>query len=74
MLEVGWFSSKLLFKGELLRNPGYFARGTAFATSIGVLLLTGLWHFGGNLPVAIAVSSLVTGFTMPFLLKDIKMK
>lgn len=74
MLEVGWFSSKLLFKGKLLRNPGYFVRGTAFGTSIGVILLTGLWHFGVDLGAAIALSSLVTGFTMPFLLQDIKMK
>ena len=74
MLEVGWFSSKLLFKGKLLRNPGYFIRGTAFSTSIGVILLTGLWHFGADLGVAIALSGLVTGFTMPFLLQDIKMR
>lgn len=74
MLEVGWFSSKLLFKGKLLRNPGYFARDTSIGVGIGVVTLAGLWHFTGNLPVAIAVSSLITGFAMPFLLKDVKMK
>ena len=74
MLEVGWFSSKLLFKGKLLRNPGYFARETAIGVSIGVVTLTGLWHFSGNLLIAIALSGLITGFTMPFLLKDVKMK
>ena len=74
MLEVGWFSSKLLIKGKLLRNPGYFMREVAFGTAIGVILLAGLYHFGLNLAIAIALSSLVTGFTMPFLLKDIKMK
>ncbi|MCG8365769.1 MAG: hypothetical protein MJA27_20860 [Pseudanabaenales cyanobacterium] len=74
MLEVGWFSSKLLLKGKLLRNPGYFARGTAIGLGIGLVLLTGLWHFGVHLAVAIALSSLVSGFTMPFLLKDVKMQ
>ncbi|MBE7382352.1 MAG: hypothetical protein F6J95_013200 [Leptolyngbya sp. SIO1E4] len=74
MLEVGWFSSKLLFKGKLLRNPGYFARETTLGVGIGVVLLTGLWHVSANLGVAIALSSMVTGFTMPFLLKDVKMK
>jgi hypothetical protein len=24
VLEVGWFSTKLMLKGKLLRNPGYF--------------------------------------------------
>ena len=74
MLEVGWFSSKLLLKGKLLRNPIYFARGTTIGISVGLILLTGLWHLGHNLAVAIAVSSLVTGFIMPFLLKDVKMQ
>lgn len=74
MLEVGWFSSKLLFKGKLLRNPGYFARETSIGVGIGVISLTGLWHFSGNLLVAVAFSSLLTGFVMPFLLKDVKMK
>ncbi|MEO1144603.1 MAG: hypothetical protein AAFY26_03265 [Cyanobacteria bacterium J06638_22] len=74
MLEVGWFSSKLLFKGKLLRNPGYFARETAIGVALGVLLLTGMHRFGLSLVAAIALSSLITGFTMPFLLKDVKMK
>ena len=74
MLEVGWFSSKLLVKGKLLRNPGYFIRDTAIGTAIGVISLTGLWYFGADLWVAIVLSSLVTGFSMPFLLKDVKMK
>lgn len=74
MLEVAWFSSKLLFKGKLLRNPGYFMRGTAIGTSVGILLLTGLWHFTGSLGLSVAGSSLVTGSIMPFLLKDVKMK
>ncbi|MEM1251574.1 MAG: hypothetical protein AAGI69_04010 [Cyanobacteria bacterium P01_H01_bin.21] len=74
MLEVGWFSSKLLFKGKLLRNPGYFARGTSIGVAIGVLLLAGLHYLGVSLPVAIALSSFMTGFTMPFLLKDVKMQ
>lgn len=74
MLEVGWFSSKLLFKGKLLRNPGYFARETAMGVALGVILLAGLHHFGLNLAATIALSSLVTGFVMPFLLKDVKMK
>ena len=74
MLEVGWFSSKLLFKGKLLRNPGYFARGTSVGVAMGVLLLAGLHHGGVNLAVAIALSSFISGFAMPFLLKDVKMQ
>ncbi|NEP44997.1 MAG: hypothetical protein F6K35_39570 [Okeania sp. SIO2H7] len=74
MLEVGWFSSKLLVKGKLLQNPGYFARETVIGVGIGVLTLLGLWHFTGNLALAIACSSTLTGFSMPFLLKDVKMK
>ena len=74
MLEVGWFSSKLLFKGKLLRNPGYFARETAMGVALGVLLLTGMHRLGLSLVAAIVLSSLITGFTMPFLLKDVKMK
>lgn len=74
MLEVAWFSSKLLIKGKLLRNPGYFMRGTSIGTGVGLLLLTGLWHFTGSLGLSVAGSCLVTGFIMPFLLKDVKMQ
>lgn len=74
MLEVGWFSTKLLLKGKLLRNPGYFARQTAIGVAIGLLLLIGLTKLGVPLWLPVVLSSLVTGGTMPFLLKDIRMK
>lgn len=74
MLEVGWFSTKLLFKGKLLRNPGYFWRETAIGVAIGFLLLVGLKQLGAELWLAIAVSSFLTGSLMPFLLKDVKMQ
>lgn len=73
MLEVGWFSTKLLLKGKLLRNPGYFARQTAIGVAIGLLLLVGLAKAEFPLWLPVVVSSLVTGAAMPFLLKDIKM-
>jgi hypothetical protein len=74
MLEVGWFSTKLLLKGKLLRNPGYFARETAIRTMIGFLVLVELDQLGAELWMVIATSGLVTGMLMPFLLKDMKMQ
>ncbi|ACK70246.1 conserved hypothetical protein [Gloeothece citriformis PCC 7424] len=74
MLEVGWYSSKLLVKGKLLRNPGYFYRQSAVGASFGTLLLIGLAMMGLNMGIAIAISSLITGIIMPFLLKDVKMQ
>jgi hypothetical protein len=74
MLEVGWFSTKLLLKGKLLRNPGYFAREVALGIMLGFLLLVGLDKVGVDLWIAIVVSSFVTGAAMPFLLKDVKMQ
>ncbi|GBF78918.1 hypothetical protein [Aphanothece sacrum] len=74
MLEVGWYSLKLFFKGKLLRNPGYFYRQVTFGVIIGLLLLLGLEKTGLNLAIVIGISSLLTGMAMPFLLKDIKMK
>lgn len=74
MLEVGWYSTKLLLKGKLLRNPGYFYRQTAIGVAIGLLLLVGLGETGMNPLFPIVISSLVTGIAMPFLLKDVKMK
>ncbi len=74
MLEVGWFSTKLLFKGKLLQNPGYFTRETAIGVMIGFLLLIGLDKLGADLWLSIPVSAFATGLLMPFLLKDVKMQ
>lgn len=75
MIEVGWFSTKLLLKGELLENPGYFAREVLLGVMINFFLLFGLYRFGGlHIAVAIGISSLITGACMPFLLKDVRMK
>ncbi|WP_413161430.1 hypothetical protein ACL6C3_22920 [Capilliphycus salinus ALCB114379] len=74
MLEVGWFSTKLLFKGKLLRNPGYFIRQSAIGLVLGLLLFVGLDKIGVNLWMPLVLSSLLTGIAMPFLLKDVKMK
>ena len=74
MLEVGWFSTKLLLKGKLLRNPGYFYRQLVTGIIFGLLLLVGMEKTGINSLVAIIVSSLVLGIAMPFLLKDVKLQ
>lgn len=74
MLEVGWFSTKLLVKGKLLRNPGYFAKETVIGVMLGFLMLLGLHELGLQLWASIALSSFVTGMLMPFLLKDVKMQ
>ena len=74
MLEVGWFSTKLFLKGQLLENPVYFVRQTAIGVAMGLLLLVGIAQLGVPLWLPVALSSLVTGAVMPFLLKDIRMK
>ncbi|NEP46486.1 MAG: hypothetical protein F6K35_47745 [Okeania sp. SIO2H7] len=74
MLEVGWFSTKLMLKGKLLRNPGYFFRQAAIGTAIALLLLIGMVKAGIGLWLPIVLSSLVTGVIMPFLLKDVKLQ
>lgn len=74
MLEVGWFSTKLLAKGKLLRNPAYFARETVLGVMLGFLLLLGLDKLGVELWISIPVMGLITGMLMPFLLKDVKMQ
>jgi hypothetical protein len=74
MLEVGWFSTKLLLKGKLLRNPEYFWKGTAIGIGIGFLLLVGLKQAGMELWLTIPLSAFVTGIVMPFLFKDVKMQ
>ncbi|MEH2087623.1 hypothetical protein [Nostoc sp.] len=74
MLELGWFSAKLFFKGKLLRDPIYFVQKTAIAAAIGssVLVLFAQADIPFYLPITL--SSLVTGLIMPFLLKDFKTK
>lgn len=74
MFEVGWFSTKLLLKGKLLRNPSYFYRQAAIGTAFGLLVLVGLAEAGVALWIPVLMSSLATGMAMPFLLKDLKMK
>ncbi|MGE5655616.1 MAG: hypothetical protein ACM37W_03300 [Actinomycetota bacterium] len=74
MLEVGWFSTKLLLKGKLLRNPLYFYQQTAIGVAVAVVLLLGIAKIQGDLWLAIILSSLATGILMPTLLKDIRMK
>ncbi|MEH2151379.1 hypothetical protein [Nostoc sp.] len=74
MLEIGWFSAKLFFKGKLLRDPIYFVQRTAIATLLGSLLLVLFAQADIPFWLPITLSSLVTGMIMPFLLKDFKMK
>ncbi|MBE9037322.1 hypothetical protein [aff. Roholtiella sp. LEGE 12411] len=74
MLEIGWFSAKLFFKGKLLRDPIYFMQQIAIGMSIGSLLLVLLAQAKIPFWFPVVVSSLVTGIFMPFLLKDFKMK
>jgi hypothetical protein len=74
MLEVGWFSTKLLFKGKLLQNPWYFTREVAIGIMISFLLMIGLDKLGADLWMTVTVSAFITGLIMPFLLKDVKMQ
>jgi len=66
VLEVGWFSTKLMLKGKLLRNPGYFFRQAAIGGAIALLLLVGMVKAGVSLWFPLMLSSLVTGILMPF--------
>lgn len=74
MFEMGWYSAKLFFKGKLIREPMQFLRQTAIGTGICSLLFVLLTAMRLPLWLPVAVSSLVTGAIMPFLLKDFKMK
>ncbi|MDZ8055048.1 MAG: hypothetical protein RMX68_005435 [Aulosira sp. ZfuVER01] len=74
MLEIGWISAKLFFKGKLLRDPIHFVRQMALGIIIGSLLLVSLAQTEMPFWVPIVISSLATGAVMPFLLKDFKMK
>jgi hypothetical protein len=74
MFKLGWFSAKLFLKGKLIRDPMHFTQQTAIGTSIGSLLLLVLAVIKIPLLLSVAISSLITGIMMPFLLKDFKMK
>ncbi|HYW20381.1 MAG TPA: hypothetical protein VE956_13940 [Nodularia sp. (in: cyanobacteria)] len=74
MLEIGWYSAKLFFKGKLLREPVYFFKQILIANSIGFLILLSLSQTQLPLWLPVIVSSIITGAVMPFLLKDFKMK
>ncbi|MEA5503534.1 hypothetical protein VB735_10510 [Halotia wernerae UHCC 0503] len=74
MLEIGWFSAKLFFKGKLLRDPMSFVQQTAIGIIVGLILLVSLAQAEIPFYLPIILSSLVTGMIMPFLLKDFKMK
>ncbi|MBD2490761.1 hypothetical protein [Aulosira sp. FACHB-615] len=74
MIELGWFSAKLFFRGKLLREPMYFVQQTGIGISVGLLSLLALAQAEIPLCIPITLSSLITGALMPFLLKDFKMK
>ncbi|NWF60391.1 MAG: hypothetical protein HXY43_14295 [Fischerella sp.] len=74
MLEIGWFSARLFFKGKLIRDPKYFWQQTSIGAGIGLLLLILPLFLKFPLWLAVVASSLTTGTVMPFLLKDFKMK
>jgi hypothetical protein len=74
MLELGWLSVKLFFKGKLIRNPIFFVKQTTIGIAVGFLLLVLLAQAPIPLYLPIILSSLVTGMIMPFLFKDFKTK
>ncbi|MDZ8105659.1 MAG: hypothetical protein RM338_08540 [Nostoc sp. DedQUE12a] len=74
MLQLGWYSAKLFFKGKLLRDPIYFIQQTAIASAVGSLLLVLFAQAEIPFCLPVTLSSIVTGMMMPFLLKDFKTK
>ncbi|WP_315785130.1 hypothetical protein [Fischerella sp. JS2] len=74
MLEIGWFSAKLFFKGKLIREPQYFWRQTAIGAAISFLLLIVPLFLHLPLWLTVVLSSVTTGTIMPFLLQDFRMK
>lgn len=72
MFKIGWYSTKLLLQGKLLRDPAYFTKKIIIGVAIGLLLLLVLASLQLPLWLPVAISSLVTGAAMPFLLKDLK--
>ncbi|MGJ5672379.1 MAG: hypothetical protein ACR9NN_01935 [Nostochopsis sp.] len=74
MLEIGWFSAKLFFKGKLIRDPNYFWQQTAIGASVSFLLLIVPLFLHFPLWLTVIISSITTGMIMPFLLQDFRMK
>ena len=74
MLELVWFSTKLFFKGRLIRDPMYFVRQIGIGITIGLLLFITLTQTEQIFWLSVVITSLVTGAIMPYLLKDFKMK
>ncbi|BAY36458.1 hypothetical protein NIES2111_07850 [Nostoc sp. NIES-2111] len=74
MLELGWYSLKLFFKGKLIRDPLHFLQQTLIAITVGLLVFVLLAQAAIPLCIPVTLSSLITGLMMPFLLKDFKMK
>ncbi|BCL34820.1 hypothetical protein [Nostoc sp. MS1] len=74
MLELGWYSVKLFFKGKLIRDPLHFLQQTLIGITVGLLIFVLLAQAAIPLCIPVTLSSLVTGLMMPFLLKDFKMK
>ncbi len=74
MLEIGWFSAKLFFKGKLMRDNMYFVKQTTIGISVAFVILFFLAQTTIPFWVPVVLSSFIGGILMPFLLKDIKMK
>lgn len=62
----------LFFRGRLFKDPKVVAVRGTIGISAGLVLLVVLAKFGLALPLAVAVSSLVSGAVQPFLFKDLK--
>ncbi|MUG92363.1 hypothetical protein F7734_07810 [Scytonema sp. UIC 10036] len=74
MLEIGWFTARLFFKGKLLRSPMYFVQQTSFGIGISSLILFLFAQANVSLWMSVPISSFIGGLIMPVLLKDIKLK
>ncbi|CCH65619.1 hypothetical protein RINTHM_11590 [Richelia intracellularis HM01] len=74
MFDIGWYSTQLLLKGKLLRDPIDFASKTIVTSSIALLILIPLALIKLPLCIPITISSFIAGLIMPFLLKDFKIK
>ncbi|WP_227788856.1 MULTISPECIES: hypothetical protein [unclassified Nodularia (in: cyanobacteria)] len=74
MLEIGWLSAKLFFKGKLLRDPEYFFKQIVIANSISLVILLSLSQTKLPFWLPLILASLFASTVMPFLLKDFKMK